>query len=72
MSFMQPQITKRIPWYEIDGPHGTEWIDAELVGTLDLAPINAALVDNTSVPVPVALRDYTETRVHGLHGLVCL
>jgi hypothetical protein len=35
MAFMEPQVAFG-HWYEIDGPAGTEWVPAELVGEVTI------------------------------------
>lgn len=54
---MEPQIEFG-DWYEIDGPNGTEFIPADLVG--DVAEFTAGA--GGRAPVPEALADYCENR----------
>jgi hypothetical protein len=54
MSFLEPQLVKG-EWVEVDGPAGTEWIDADLVGT-------AEPYQGPAIPIPESLADYCENR----------
>ena len=55
MAFMEPQI-EFAEWYEIDGPHGTEFIPADVVGEVTLEHFESGQ------PVPKALVDYCENK----------
>lgn len=47
MAFMQPEITAKQLWYEVDGPCGTEYVPAFLLAT-DHPPKPAETVENMS------------------------
>ena len=54
MSFMQPEIVFG-PWVEVDGPSGTEWIDADLVGQVEE-------YHGSPIPIPEPFATYTENK----------
>jgi hypothetical protein len=77
MAFMEHQITDKQYWYEVDGPQGTEYIPADVVGCMttvgntvrvstveELRMIDGELPDsdNCRYPVPSALADYCENK----------
>jgi hypothetical protein len=58
MAFMEAQLTERQDWYMVDGPAGTEWIPADVVGPdvdLDLEEF-----ENPLCEIPDGLRMYCE------------
>ena len=55
MSFLQPQI-EHGNWIEVDGPAGTEWIDADLVGD-DVQEYHGPLAN-----LPESISMYCENR----------
>jgi hypothetical protein len=77
MSFMQQQVTDKQQWYMIDGPAGTDYVPADVVGctvtvlgkTRYATPDEIREIDGTpenedSVrqPIPASLSDYTENQ----------
>jgi hypothetical protein len=77
MAFMEQQVTSKQAWYMIDGPMGTDYIPADVVGVTvttngkkryatpdEIRDLDETAVDPDSVrqPVPKALADYTENK----------
>lgn len=56
MSFMEPDIVFG-DWYEIDGPMGTEYIPADLVGTIT---IECPASGEERFPIPSQLQAYCQ------------
>ena len=56
--FMQPDVTTKQQWYEIDGPMGTEWIPYDFVGDLEDSSVFACTTGHHDVPPELA--DYAE------------
>ncbi len=65
MSHMQPEIAHG-QWFEVDGPNGTEWVDAGLIDSPEefLARIETEYEEVTGGfgydPIPEPLATYTE------------
>ena len=54
MSFMKKQVTGRDSWYVVDGPWGTEFVPADIVGKVSLR--------RQGREIPAGLADYCENR----------
>ncbi len=59
MAFMEAEMTDKQPWYEVDGPYGTEWVPEWLVGKVDLPAAYEHRPDGYRV-LPTALVPFCE------------
>lgn len=61
--FMRPEITTKTAWYEIDGPCGVEYVEADMIGEIEDATVfEDADDDSPNRDVPPELADYCENR----------